>query len=1048
MPRLQIMDTTIRDGQQSLWATRMQIGDMLPILPKMDRVGYWAIEAWGGATFDTCMRFLDENPWERLRSIKAQTPNTPLAMLSRGQNLVGYKHYSRDICNHFIKAAKRNGVHVFRVFDALNDIRNVVDNAEAIKECGGHFEGAISYTMSPVHTLDSFLDYGQKLKDLGADSICIKDMAGMLTPYRTERMVKAFNAEIGLPLHIHCHYVGGMAPANILKAAEAGAAIADTAHAPLAFGNSHPAVEMIVAALQESRYDTGLDLDLLFEIAEYWEDIRKRGHYKRGVSSLTHMQVYSHQVPGGMMSNLVSQLEIQNAADRLPEVMREIPKVRAEVGYPPLVTPLSQIVGTQAVFNVLTGKRWSVVSKEMKDYICGYYGKAPGRMDKDIVAKVVGNSEMLPPDVAPGSLVTTTYAQVEEEIGDLAKSEEDVLMYALFPNEARTFLSKHRTSEKVDFLMEQESSHTKEDDYVDINQIRELVRVAEESGVGGRRRPRSCGRGFGSRCRRRGASERLVRRHGSHGGHVLYLPGTRRTAVRAGGGRGCRQPDAVHRRGHEAHERDRRRGDGHRPRGVPRGRHARRVRHGAVLHRAPRCPGSGSGDGIMFNKILIANRGEVALRIMRACKELGVKTVAVYSTEDADTYPVQYADEAVCIGPAQANKSYLIMANIIAAAKTTGAEAVHPGYGFLAENADFARACADNDLVFIGPAPECIERMGDKSSARETMKACGVPTVPGSDGCIETAAEAKAFADSVGYPVLIKATAGGGGKGMREVHDPADLEAQYQAARTEAGAAFGNDGVYLEKLVLRPRHVEIQVLADDFGNNVALCERDCSVQRRHQKLIEEAPSPALTEDLRRAMGVAAIKAVRAVNYKNAGTIEFLLDERGSFYFMEMNTRVQVEHPVTEQITGTDIIKEQLRIASGEPMSCASRAPFSPAGHAIEFRINAEDPQHGFRPCPGTITKFEAPAGPGVRVESYVRTGSRISPYYDSLVAKLVVYGQDREEALARGRRALDEFVIEGIETTIAFHRRVLDNAMFCSGDVTTDFIETQMGDVL
>ena len=322
----------------------------------------------------------------------------------------------------------------------------------------------------------------------------------------------------------------------------------------------------------------------------------------------------------------------------------------------------------------------------------------------------------------------------------------------------------------------------------------------------------------------------------------------------------------------------------------------------------------------MFGKVLVANRGEVALRIMRACKELGVKTVAVYSTEDANTYPVQYADEAVCIGPAQANQSYLVMSSIIAAAKNTGAEAIHPGYGFLAENADFARACADNDLVFIGPSADCIERMGDKSMARETMKACGVPTVPGSDGCIDTAAEAKAFADSVGYPVLIKATAGGGGKGMREVHDPADLESQYQAARNEAGAAFGNDGVYLEKLVLRPRHVEIQVLADDFGNNIALCERDCSVQRRHQKLIEEAPSPALTEDLRRAMGVAAIKAVRAVDYKNAGTIEFLLDERGHFYFMEMNTRVQVEHPVTEQITGTDIIKEQLRIASGEPMT--------------------------------------------------------------------------------------------------------------------------------
>jgi oxaloacetate decarboxylase alpha subunit len=478
------MDTTIRDGQQSLWATRMQIGDMLPILPKMDRVGYWAIEAWGGATFDTCLRFLDENPWERLRSIKAKTPNTPLSMLSRGQNLVGYKHYSRDICNHFIDAAHRNGIEVFRVFDALNDIRNVVDNAEAIKEHGGHFEGAISYTMSPVHTLDSFLEYGQALKDLGADSLCIKDMAGMLTPYRTERMVKAFNAEIGLPVHIHCHYVGGMAPANILKAAEAGAAIADTASAPLAFGNSHPAVEMIVAALQESRYDTGLDLELLFEIAEFWEEVRKRGHYKRGVSSLIHMQVYSHQVPGGMMSNLVSQLEIQNASDRLNEVMKEIPKVRAEVGYPPLVTPLSQIVGTQAVFNVLTGKRWSVVSKEMKDYICGFYGKAPGPMDKEIVRKVVGDSRILPPDVAPGSLVTTTYEELRDEIGDLAKTEEDVLMYALFPNEARTYLSKHRTSERVDFLLEQESSKTKEEDYVDINQIRELVRVAEESGVG------------------------------------------------------------------------------------------------------------------------------------------------------------------------------------------------------------------------------------------------------------------------------------------------------------------------------------------------------------------------------------------------------------------------------------------------------------------------------------------------------------------------------------------------------------------------------------
>ena len=485
MPKLDIMDVTIRDGQQSLWATRMPVGDMLPILPKMDRVGYWAIECWGGATFDTCLRFLDENPWERLRSIKAKTPNTPLAMLSRGQNLVGYKHYSREVCNRFIKAAKRNGIDIFRVFDALNDIRNVVDNAEAIKECGGWFEGAISYTMSPVHTLDSYLEYAQLLKDLGADSIAIKDMAGMLTPYRTERMVKALNAEIGLPVHVHCHYVGGMAPANIIKAAEAGAAIADTASAPLAFGNSHPAVEMIVAAMQESRFSTGIDLDLLFEIAEYWEGVRERTHHKRGVSSLIHMQVYSHQVPGGMMSNLVAQLEVQNALDRLPDVMKEIPKVRAEVGYPPLVTPMSQIVGTQAVFNVLTSQRWGIVSKEMKDYLCGYYGKAPGPISGEVLAKVVGDTdEVLDPSVAPGSLVTTTYDELANEIGDLATSEEDVLMYAMFPIEARTYLSKHRTAEKVEFVLENESSGTKEDDYVDMNQIRELIRVAKEEEVG------------------------------------------------------------------------------------------------------------------------------------------------------------------------------------------------------------------------------------------------------------------------------------------------------------------------------------------------------------------------------------------------------------------------------------------------------------------------------------------------------------------------------------------------------------------------------------
>ena len=484
MRPVRIMDTTLRDAHQSLWATRMEIGDMLPILEKMDSVGYWALEVWGGATFDAALRFLDENPWERLRTIKRHCPNTPLQMLLRGQNLVGYHHYSDEICERFIAATKRNGLDNFRVFDALNDIRNVEVCARAIKECGGLFEGAISYTVSPVHTLDGFVEYAQGLKELGADTICIKDMAGMLTPYRTEKMVRALKDEVGLPVHVHCHYIGGMAPMNYLKAVEAGADIIDTAVVALAFGNSQPAVEMIVAALKESPYDTGIDLDLLFEIAEYWEAVRERKKLKRGVTSLMHMEVFSHQVPGGMLSNLVSQLELQKAQDRFPDVLAEIPRVRAEVGYPPLVTPLSQIVGTQAVLNVLTGKRWSVVPREMKDYIRGLYGKAPGPMSAEIVTKVLGEEKPLSADVRPGSLVTTTYDEVAAEIGDLAKSEEDVLTYALFPNEARQYLSTHKEgAEKAVFMLSEEIDTVREDESVDVNQIRELIKIVEASDI-------------------------------------------------------------------------------------------------------------------------------------------------------------------------------------------------------------------------------------------------------------------------------------------------------------------------------------------------------------------------------------------------------------------------------------------------------------------------------------------------------------------------------------------------------------------------------------
>ena len=484
MQPVHITDTTLRDAHQSLWATRMEIGDMLPILSKMDSVGYWSLEAWGGATFDTCLRFLDENPWERLRTIKKHCPKTPLQMLTRGQNLVGYHHYSDDIVNRFTAASKRNGVHVFRVFDALNDIRNIEASARAIKDCGGHFEGAISYTISPVHTIDSYIEYALALKELGADTICIKDMAGMLTPFRAERMVSAIKDEVDLPIHLHCHYIGGMAPMNYLKGVEAGASIIDTAVVSLAFGNSQPAGEMLVAALKESPYDTGLDLDLLFEIAHYWEDVREKKNVKRGFTSLLSMEVFSHQVPGGMMSNLVNQLEQQKALDRLDDVLTEIPKVRAEVGYPPLVTPMSQIVGTQAVLNVLTGKRWSIVPQEMKDYMRGLYGQAPGPINREIYQQVLGDIVPLDPSIRPGSLATQTFDDFANEIGDLAHSEEDVLMYALFPNEARTYLENHQKgAESTVFMMGTEGQISREEEAVDVGQIRDLIRTLETSDV-------------------------------------------------------------------------------------------------------------------------------------------------------------------------------------------------------------------------------------------------------------------------------------------------------------------------------------------------------------------------------------------------------------------------------------------------------------------------------------------------------------------------------------------------------------------------------------
>ena len=444
-----------------------------------------------------------------------------------------------------------------------------------------------------------------------------------------------------------------------------------------------------------------------------------------------------------------------------------------------------------------------------------------------------------------------------------------------------------------------------------------------------------------------------------------------------------------------------------------------------------------------IGKVLIANRGEIALRILRSCRELGIATVAVYSTVDKDALHVQLADEAVCVGEALSGKSYLNVHNILAAATSRGVDAIHPGYGFLAENDKFAEICKDHGITFIGPSPHAIRSMGDKSTAKTTMQSVGVPCVPGSEGLLANPAEAAKLAQQMGYPVMIKATAGGGGRGMRLVPAPDQLESLFKAAQGEAEAAFGNPGLYMEKFIDRPRHVEVQVLADRHGNVVHLGERDCSIQRRHQKLLEEAPSPALDPELRQRMGDAAIAAARSINYEGAGTVEFLLDREGGFYFMEMNTRIQVEHPVTEMVTGIDLIAEQLRIAGGEPIS-VRQEDIKLRGHAIECRINAEDARHNFRPVPGRITGWLPPGGPGVRVDSHVYTGYDIPPFYDSLIGKVIVWGTNREHALTRMKRALNECAVTGIPTTVDFHLEMLNRPEFIRGDVHTKFVEQDM----
>ena len=440
----------------------------------------------------------------------------------------------------------------------------------------------------------------------------------------------------------------------------------------------------------------------------------------------------------------------------------------------------------------------------------------------------------------------------------------------------------------------------------------------------------------------------------------------------------------------------------------------------------------------MFKKILIANRGEIALRVIRTCREMGVKTVAVYSTADAESLHVRFADEAVCIGPPPSSESYLKMSAILAAAEITNADAIHPGYGFLSENAKFSKLCEEHGIKFIGATSEMISKMGDKASARATMKAAGVPTIPGSEGLLEAYEDAEKLADEMKYPVMLKATAGGGGKGMRAVYTKNNLRNAWDSARQEAFACFGNDGMYMEKLIEEPRHIEIQIIGDSFGKACHLSERDCSIQRRHQKLTEESPSPFMTTQLRKKMGEAAVKAAEYISYEGAGTIEFLVDKHRNFYFMEMNTRIQVEHPITEQVIDYDLIYEQIKVAAGIPISGKN---YFPKLHSIECRINAEDPYKDFRPSPGKISTLHIPGGHGIRVDTHVYAGYTIPPNYDSMIAKLITTAQTREEAISKMKRALDEFVIEGIKTTIPFHRQLMEHPDYIAGNYTTKFME-------
>ena len=1045
MPRL--VDTTIRLLSQEPLAGKVPTAELLSLAEVLDKAGFACLEVSGGGVFDSAVRRGVESPWERIRALKSRT-TTPLGLALRGRFLVGSRPVGGDFVRRFVASAAENGIDVFRLHDPLNDVSNLREAGEAIVGAGKEFHAGLVYSPGGEGAADALVEQARELPELNATRALIHDPTGGLQPHQAGELVARVAEASGLPVGFYCQGASGSGMADSIEAARAGADLIACAVYPLALSLHRVAGESLASALAGMGLDTGVDVDRLWEasdlVDEHIGDEIVTPHAPRLA-----VRAAEYDLPTGLVAALDTHLRAHSAGDRLLETLEELQTIRRETGWPPLAAPIGQILASQALIHVLSARRYGTVVDEFRDLVQGRYGSPPAKVDPTVARAVTLLSDGIPLDEDP-----PTAEDVRQEAEGLAASEEELVLIALFGEEAEALLRTIRArATREDFgtpTLEQSREQ----------RIRELVRIVQESGVAEveiedegmrvsvkrtedrpelehRRRAARRGRagrsagsagGGGRRDPRRVADgRRLLSRAGA--GHARLRRGRRRRRARA---------DALHARGDEALQRAEGRRRRPRDRDPRRERQAGRVRAAPVRARADRR----AADTLMFTRVLVANRGEIAVRVIRAIHELGAEAVAVYSTADADSLHVRLADRAVRIGPPSASESYLRIPSVIAAAETTGCEAVHPGYGFLSENPAFVRACEDNDLVFVGPGADVMERMGDKAQAKAEMKAAGVPLVPGTEGGA-TLAEVRAAAAELGFPVLLKAVSGGGGKGMRLVYGPDELEAAYSTARAEAEAAFSDGSLYLEKALVPARHVEIQVLCDKDGGVLTLGERECSIQRRHQKLIEESPSPALDPDTREEMEAAAERACRTIGYENAGTFEFLLGEDGTFHFIELNARLQVEHPVSELVTGVDIVREQLRIAAGEPLSLTGRAPRR--GHALEIRLNAEDPARGFAPAPGTITRFRPPLGPGVRIDTHLEEGSTISPYYDSLIAKLVVWAEDRPAAIARGVRALEEIELDGVPTTRGLALDILRSPEFGTGEYSTSFLAEMEG---